>query len=167
MMRGNLRFFFLLFLPALVSLAGCAPRPFPQELLNKIDRTITFPELLKDPEKYKDAWVMFAGMIIVSRNTKDGTSIEVLQKPMNSDNSPLQTDETGGRFIVQSDAFLDTAVYHRGRLITVIAQVAGKKELQLDEIQYQYPLLVLKDLHLWTPSPGPRFFFGLGVSHRM
>jgi len=167
MMNWKLRFFLALLLPALFSPAGCAPRPFPQELLDKINRTITFPELLKDPEKYKDAWVIFAGMIIVSRNTAEGTFIEVLQKPMDSDNRPLQTDATGGRFIVRSNAFLDTAVYRKGRLITVIAQVAGKKEQQLDEIQYRYPLLAVRDLYLWSPSPGPRFFFGLGVSHRM
>lgn len=165
MLKWTCRLFFTLAL--LISLAGCAPHPFSQEMLDKVDRTISFPELLKDPERYKDAWVMFAGMIIVSRNTQEGSYIEVLQKPMDSDGRPLQTDATGGRFIVRSDTFLDAAVYHKGRLITVIAQVIGKKEQPLDEIQYQYPLLVAKTLHLWEPSPGPRFFFGLGVSHRM
>jgi len=166
MMRGKLFFFFALLLPALFSFVGCA-RPFPQELMDKVDKTVSFTELRKDPERYKGAWVMFAGIIVSSRNLQDGTYIEVLQKPMDSDGSPLQTDATGGRFLVRSDTYLDTAVYHRGRLITVIGLVAGKKEQQLDEIQYQYPLLVLKDQHLWEPSSGPRFFFGLGISGRM
>lgn len=166
MLRREPLFYCTLLFPLLFLLAGCA-RPFPQEMLDKVDRTISFPDLMRDPDKYRDAWVMFAGVIIASRNTQDGTYVEVLQKPMDSEGSPLQTDSTGGRFIVRSDRFLDTAVFHKGRLITVIAQVVGKKVQQLDEIQYQYPLLLLMDLHLWAPSSGPRFFFGLGVSGRM
>ena len=70
---------------------------------------------------------MLGGVIVASRNAKEGTFIEILQKPLDSDGRPLDTDATEGRFLVQSDEFLDSAVYHRGRLITVVAEVAGRK----------------------------------------
>jgi hypothetical protein len=38
--------------------------------------------------------------------------------------------------------------------------------MPLDETMYQYPLLAAKALHLWKPSSGPHFFFGVGVFHR-
>ena len=149
-----------------VILAGCAP-PFPKETLDKVNRNISFQELKKEPEKFKGALVMLGGMIVGSKNAKEGTLIEILQKPLDSSGSPLQTDLTEGRFLVQSDTFLDPAVYHEGRLITVVAEVIGRKELPLDDIMYVYPLLIVKDLHLWEPSPGPQFFFGIGVTHHL
>lgn len=151
---------------ALVMTIGCAP-PFPRETLDRVDRNVSFQELKKEPEKFKGTWVMLGGMIIASKNTKEGTLIEILQKPLDTGGRPLQTDSTEGRFLVQSDAFLDSAVYHDGRLITVVAEVIGMKELPLDDIMYPYPLLIVKDLHLWGPSQGPHFFFGIGVSHRL
>jgi outer membrane lipoprotein len=146
--------------------AGCAP-PFPKETLEKVNRNISFRELKKEPDKFKGTWVMLGGMIIASKNTKEGMLIEILQKPLDTDGRPLQTDSTEGRFLVRSDTYLDSAVYHEGRLVTVVAEVIGLKELPLDDIVYPYPLLVVKDLHLWGPSQGPRFFFGIGVSHRL
>jgi outer membrane lipoprotein len=110
---------------------------------------------------------MLGGMIVGSKNAKEGTLIEILQKPLDSSGSPLQTDSTEGRFLIQSDTFLDPAVYHAGRLITVVAEVIGRKELPLDDIMYVYPLLILKELHFWEPSQGPQFFFGIGVTHHL
>jgi outer membrane lipoprotein len=146
--------------------AGCAP-PFPKETLDKVNRNITFLELKKEAEIFKGTWVMLGGMIVGSKIAKEGTLIEILQKPLDSDGRPLQTDMTEGRFLIQSDTFLDPAIYHTGRLITVVAEVVGRKELQLDDIMYPYPLLSVKDLHLWGPSQGPHIFFGIGVSHHM
>jgi len=146
--------------------AGCAP-PFPKETMDKVNRNVSFQELKKDTENFKGTWVMLGGMIVGSRNAKDGTLIEILQKPLDSDGRPLQTDSTEGRFLVQSDTFLDPVVYHEGRLVTVVAEVIGRKELPLDDIIYAYPLLSVKDMHLWEPSQGPHFFFGVGVEHRL
>jgi len=146
--------------------AGCAP-PFPKETLDKVNRNVSFQELKKEPEKFKGTSVMLGGMIVGSKNAKEGTLIEILQRPLDTDGRPLQTDSTEGRFLIQSVTFLDPAVYHEGRLITVIAEVIGRKELPLDDIMYAYPLLIVRDLHLWEPSQGPRFFFGIGVSHQL
>jgi outer membrane lipoprotein len=146
--------------------AGCAP-PFPKETLDKVNRNVSFQELKKEPEMFKGTSVMLGGMIVGSKNAKEGTLIEILQKPLDTEGRPLQTDATEGRFLIQSDTFLDPAVYHEGRLITVVAEVIGRKELPLDDIMYAYPLLSAKDLHLWEPSQGPHFFFGIGVEHRL
>jgi outer membrane lipoprotein len=157
---------FTLFLCVLFMTSGCAP-VFPQATLDKVNRKVSFKELKQGPEQFKGTWVMLGGMIVASKNTGEGTLIEILQKPLDTDGRPLRTDSTEGRFLVQSNSYLDSAVYHQGRLITVIAEVVGRKELPLDEIMYPYPLLLMKDLHLWSPSTEPRFFFGVGVSHRL
>ena len=154
------------FLFALFMAAGCAPA-FPRETLDRLNRNISFAELKKDPERFKGAWVMLGGTIIATRNTREGTLMEILQQPLDTGGKPLGTDLTEGRFLVQTDVFLDSAVYHRGRMITVVAEVIGRKDLPLDEIIYPYPLLGVKELQLWGSSPGPRFIFGIGVSHEL
>ena len=156
----------LFLLTAGALLAGCGP-VFPKDALERVDRHVSFKELQADPEKFKGAWLMLAGVVISSKNTKEGAVIEVLQKPMDGDGRPLDTDMTEGRFLIQTDQFLDSTVYHGGRLITVIGEVVGQKTAPIDEIRYQYPLLNAKALHLWRPSTGPQFFFGVGVSGRM
>jgi len=154
---------FLAFIAALLPAAGCAP-PFPKDLLDKVNTTVSFPALREDPDKHKGALVMLGGMIVDSKNLKEGTIIEVLQKPLDNEARPLNTDATDGRFIVTSDKFLDAAVYHPGRLITIIGEVVGRKTQPLGELEYQYVLITAKELHLWVPSFGPHFSFGLGVS---
>ncbi len=150
----------------MTGICGCAPI-FPKEALDRVNRDIAFKELQKAPDHFLGIWVMVAGVIISTKTSKEGSFIEVLQKPMDRDGRPLDTDTTEGRCIVQTTEFLDEAVYLPGRLITIIGEVAGKKLLPIDEIMYHYPLLTAKALHLWRPSSGPRFFFGIGVSGRI
>ncbi len=147
---------------ALALAGGCAP-PFSREALDRIDRTVTFRELRKDPERFRGTWVMLAGVIVGTKNSTEGSFIEVLQKPASSRGEPLDTDESDGRFIIASTGFLDAAVYHGGRLITVVGEVSGSKVQQLGDMQYRYPVVNAKELHLWEPGAGPHFVFGVGV----
>ncbi len=142
-------------------IAGCAP-PFTRAALDRVDRTVTFKELQSDPEGRRGAWVMLAGQIIGTRNTPKGTFIEVLQRPMNRRGRPLDTDDTEGRFIIEATEFLDAAVYHAGRLISVIGEAAGEEVRPLGEIPYHFPLVSARELCLWEPSSGPQFVFGIG-----
>jgi outer membrane lipoprotein len=166
-MISGLRFLLVSFLIAgVLSLYGCAP-PFPREAMDRVDRRVSFRELLAAPDAHKGTWVMLAGVIISAKNSKEGTLIEILQKPEDSDGRPLDTDTSEGRFLVTTDQYLDSAVYHEGRLIGVIGEVAGQKTMPLDEIMYNYPLLNARAMHLWRPQSGPHFFFGIGISGRM
>jgi outer membrane lipoprotein len=147
---------------ALLWLGACAP-PFSRSALDQVDRAITFNELRSDPDRYKGKWVMLAGVIVGTKNTQEGTFIEVLQRPMGRRGQPLDTDATEGRFIISTAQFLDAAVYDTGRLITVIGEVAGLNVKPLGEIEYRYPVVGAKELRLWEPNAGPRFSFGVGV----
>ncbi len=150
--------------------AGCA-RPFPSQITDRVDRKISFSDLRKDPGSYKGKWVMLAGVIVGSRTERDGsTYLEVVQKPADSEGRPLQTDESGGRFIAVSRKFLDPAVYQGGREITVVGDVIGDSVRPLEGMAYRYPLLAVEALHLWEPSYGPRsnvsVGVGVGIFHR-
>jgi outer membrane lipoprotein len=141
---------------------GCAP-PFTKALLDKADKNLLFSELNKAPEKYIGKIMMLGGTIVDTKNLKDRSQIEVLQKPLDGEGRPAQTDETGGRFLIVTSQFVDGAVYHRGRSVTIIGEVAGSKVQPLGESMYRYPVLTAKELHLWPPSSGPHFSIGIGV----
>ncbi len=65
----------------IVSTAGCT-RTFPSQVTDRVDKSITFSDLMRDPGSYKGKWVMLAGDIVAARPEKDGsTYIEVLQRP--------------------------------------------------------------------------------------
>jgi outer membrane lipoprotein len=147
---------------ALSLTSACAP-PFPQQMLARVDRNLSFKELQKNPDNYKGAWVMLGGMIMAVRNTKEGTMIELLQKPLDSSGRPLKTDTTEGRLLIVTDEFIDAAVYRAGRELSVIGEVSGQKVQPLGEIEYHYPLVLVKSLHLWEPSFGSRVSFGVGI----
>ncbi len=154
----------VLLLAAIIVLStGCA-RPFPSSVMDQVDKRISFTDLNKDPEIYKGKWVLLAGIIVRSRIEKDGsTTIEIAQKPADSDGRPLQTDETGGRFIAVSKQFLDPVVYQGGREISIVGEVMGDMYRQLGDMEYRYPLLEVEALHLWEPSYGPAYSVGIGV----
>ena len=146
----------------MVLMGGCAP-PFPRDLLDQVDQKVYFVDLQKEPERYRGRLIMVGGMIVETKNLQEGTQFEVLQKPLESNGRPRETDESGGRFLVLSPKFHDAAVYLRGRPITFIAEVAGQQMRPLGEISYRYPVLQAREMHLWSPHAGPRFSIGIGV----
>jgi outer membrane lipoprotein len=147
---------------ALLLTSSCAP-PFPQQMLDRVDRNLSFKELHKNADRYTGTWVMLGGMIVAAKNSKEGTVLELLQKPLDSSGRPLRTDATEGRLLVVATEFLDAAVYHAGRELTVIGEVSGVKVQPLGEIEYRYPLVSAQSLHLWEPSAGSSVSFGIGI----
>lgn len=146
----------------LFACAGCAPT-FSSAALDRVDRSIPFRELQGNPGRYVGKWVLLGGVIIETRNTKEGTFIEVLQTPISRRGRPEETEETAGRFIIASPQFLDGAVFRSGKRISVVGEVSGKEVRPLGQIHYQYPVVTAKELQLWEPRSGPSVSFGFGV----
>ena len=134
----------------LISLAAtsCSPA-ISKQLREQVDKTIRFEEVAKNPEKYQGKIVLWGGSIVEAENQKSGTHIQVLQKPIDIESRPKETDRTEGRFLALYDGYLDVAVYAEGREVTVVGEIKGKKVLPLGEIEYAYPLISVKEIHIW------------------
>jgi outer membrane lipoprotein len=152
---------FFIFL-SILAVTGCA-HLVSQEIRDTVDSDLSVEELFKNPDAFKGEIVILGGIIIDSRNTKEGTYIEVLQKPLNYRGIPRDTDISHGRFIVLSPGFVDTAVFSRGRAVTSAGEVIGKKVLPLDEIEYPYVLIKSRELHLTEQSYGMPVNVGIGI----
>lgn len=65
---------------------------------------------------------------------------------------PKDVDDSDGRFLALYDGYLDTAIYTRGREVAVAGDIRGKKVLPLGQIDYTYPFIFIKEIHLFTRS---------------
>lgn len=148
----------------LALLFACAP-VISKQSLREADESLTFQELIKDPERSKGKLMLLGGEIISNTVKEDETWMEVLQQPLDWQLKPKDTDLSHGRFLVHLAEFRDPAVYAPGRKITVLGKVQGKKILPLQEIMYSYPVLTAREIHLWKPETwgGPFFHFGIEV----
>ncbi len=143
-------------------LASCA-HVISEEVRTRADSGIVMQELFTNPEAFRGKTVILGGTVIQSRNTPDGTYVEVLQKPLDSRGRPEDTDFSYGRFIVLSSGYLDSAVFAKGRELTVAGEIIGKKVIPLDDILYTYPLLKSIEIHLSEQAHGLPFNVGIGV----
>ena len=137
---------------SLMIFSACAPI-IPQELKRSIREKITIHEVVKNPDAYKGKMVLWGGEVLRTVNKKEGTMIEILQLPLDRSDRPKDVDASEGRFLVLHPDYLDGAIYRQGREITVVGEVQGVKILPLGEIEYIYPFLKAKKIHLWELRP--------------
>ncbi len=152
-------FFGLMFMVyCFFSFNGCAP-VISKQLREQVAKELTFGVVAKDPEAYKGKTVLWIGVIISSVNLQEGTMIEVLQKPADTRGKPNDVDKSEGRFLALYPGYLDVAIYNGGRKVTVAGEIQGKRIQRLGEIEYTYPLISAKEIHLWPVEKEDRVYY--------
>ncbi|MGQ0812578.1 MAG: Slp family lipoprotein [Nitrospiraceae bacterium] len=136
---------------ALVS--GCASSSDVNDSSEGSPNFISFAQIKGAPDSYKGQTVTLGGEVLSAKRLKDGTRIEVLQLPLGSSKEP-STDltQSQGRFVAIQRNFLDPATLPPGTFVTVAGDVNGTVTLPLDETEYTYPIIEIKDLKVWSPS---------------
>jgi len=129
-------------------LSGCA-HVISSELRQQANAGLTFSAVHQNAEAYKGSIVIWGGEIIETLNHEQGTDIIVLQTPLTSDERPEAPSNSLGRFIARSSKFIDPAIYRRGRRVTVAGEIVGAEAKPLGKIEYNYPVLSIKEIHLW------------------
>ena len=130
---------------------GCySTSVLPPELQSQVDQTVSFAQLKESPEQYRGRVVVFGGEVLSAKRLKDGTRIEVLHLPLGDRQAPIP-DRTAseGRFVAIQREFLDPAKLPAGTRVTVAGEVTGSMTLPLDEAEYTYPVLEVKNLTVW------------------
>lgn len=155
----------LLIVATIIFLAGCAP-VISSQSLSLVDREISFAELRQTPDRYIGKHFLLAGQIAGVWNTNEGGELEIVQFATDEKGEITDMTKSGGRFIARKAEFLEPAVYRNGLLVTVVGEMKGKKNMLLDDATYTYPVLVVREIHLWKPEELPKpatFHFGIGV----
>ncbi len=141
---------------------GCA-HIVSKDVRGQVDESLSKSMLFEDPDAYKGSIVILGGNIVSSVNTQEGTVIEVVEKSLDYRGRPKDIDRSLGRFLVWHKEYLDTAIFTRGRNITVAGEVVGKKVRKLGDIDYSYVFLKNRELHLLQPGARMPIHFGIGV----
>jgi outer membrane lipoprotein len=136
-----------------------------------VDRTVSFRDLLASPESYKGRVLVIGGEVLNAKRLRDGTQIELLQLPLEEEKPSLDRQQSQGRFLALQQEFLDPATMVEGTRVTIVGEVSGAKTDRLDDVEYRYPTLIVKHLHVWpVQSYGQRprgssigIFGGMGV----
>ena len=105
--------------PFVILLAACASN-IPLEIREDITgENITVNAARSDINRYTGRKVRWGGTIAAVENKASDTWIEVVDRRLGAYGRPLFTDQSGGRFLVHIDGFLDPAIYRVNRPITV------------------------------------------------
>jgi outer membrane lipoprotein len=123
--------------------------------------------ILKNPTGYTGSVVIWGGSIIQTLNTKEGTEVLVLETPLGYEEEPEGTRYSRGRFIAKTQQYLDPEIYKEGRKVTVAGEIVGKEVKPLGSTEYNYPVVMIKEIHLWRryrvyAYPYPYYWYGPG-----
>jgi outer membrane lipoprotein len=154
--------------------AGCTsgPEVVPEVFKASIDPTITFPKMIEEPTFHQGRMVLLGGEVLTAKRLKKGTRLEILQLPLDGSEEPVfdRAASQGRFFAFESSSFLDPATLPPNTRVTLVGEITGATRAKLDEMQYRYPTVTIKHLHVWPEleldqpgDSGPRYsIFGGG-----
>lgn len=112
--------------------------------------TIPFAQLKNAPDSYRGQTVVLGGEVLTAKRLKEATRIEVLQLPLSGSQAPVaDLTQSQGRFLAMQREFLDPATIPQGTRVTVTGEVTGSQTMPLDETEYTYPVIEVRDLRVW------------------
>jgi outer membrane lipoprotein len=135
---------------------GCTYAISP-ELAGRADKKTSFETLQNDPASFKGKLFILGGVIARTTPLKQGTLIEVVQKPLDWWGQPRRTNTSGGVFLVIYPAYLDPLVYVEGREVTVAAEIEGTRSKTLGDREYDALVVTSKELKLWPRERPPQY----------
>ena len=155
--------------------SGCmsGPQVVPEVFKANIDSTVTFPKVLEEPTLYQRTMVLLGGEVLTAKRLKEGTRLEILQLPLDGSEEPvLDRTVSQGRVFALESSFLDPATLPPNTRVTLVGEITGVTRANLDELEYRYPTVTIKHLHVWPElvleqpgDSGPRYgIFGGGSS---
>ncbi|MBH0190779.1 MAG: Slp family lipoprotein [Nitrospira sp.] len=139
-------------LSVLLIASGCAT----EDNLESSGPRVTYAQVKAAPETYTGQTVTFGGKVLSAKRLKEETRLEILQLPLVSSLKPaLDLSTSQGRFVATKKEFLDPATLPAGTFVTITGAVAGAIILPLDETDYTYPVVEIKNLRVWQKEEEP------------
>jgi outer membrane lipoprotein len=143
-------------LVVLSSLLSCAP-VIRKDFMDAAIRDIPFSEITTNPELYKDKLFVLGGIIINTRVTLEGSTVEALYSPVDSRGFLKGIGKIHIRFFAlfpKESGILDPMIFKPEREITLAGEFLGTRKGKIDDMDYVYPLFRIRELYLWEESSG-------------
>jgi len=122
------------------------------QVRQQADRTLAFGQFYAMPEAYVGRTLILGGYIVRIWNVPGETFLDVLQRPLDTEDQPILTQQSEGRFLVRFDQYLDPLTYTAGRMVTVAGRVLGTYTDTVGERDIVYPLLGGVEIYLWPQA---------------
>jgi len=133
-------------------LFGCVSGPiFPLEVLKKVDRTVRFEQVEKDPAKYKDRIVEFGGQIVGSMVEVEEVHLLVRELPIQVKPvyGPADHGEKRGLFIIRYKGTIGEQDLQHGNMVIVIGAVMGAVVSNVTSASISRPTVNAECFHVW------------------
>lgn len=142
---------------SLLLLSGCAATYYhnwaPQEILAKVDSTLTFEQIKASPDSHTGSTLVLGGEVLEAKRMPDHTRLVILQLPLEENIEPIiDRMQSQGRFLAIEHDFLDPAIVPQGTRLTIIGQISGTHTEPLDEMEYTYPTVTIEHLKVWPKT---------------
>jgi outer membrane lipoprotein len=155
--RLYMRHLLLVIISSVLFSAGCTTI-ISEQSRKLIDTNDSFKIIKQSPDVYIGKHVMLGGRIANVKNSADGAQLEIVQFDLSPSGYPEDTFISYGRFLAQNGSFMDPLVFRKGMLITLVGEIKGKKTLRLEDIDYTYPVLTMREWYLWR-EPDLRYVY--------
>jgi outer membrane lipoprotein len=135
-----------------VFLWGCA-YPISRAWRKEVNPAVTFSKAAEKPEVYWGEIVIWGG-VVDSLHLRSGMmEMTIIQNPLDSRGRP-DTRFTEGRFIAQTEDFINPERFPRGTRITLAAEIVGKREVLSGPMEIPFPVVKILQLHRWEEKLG-------------
>lgn len=141
-----------LILLGVLALSGCASLP---DDLSVPDSQALLPFTEAGTAQIAQQTVLWGGEIAAVSNLTAGSRVEVVQFRLDSRGRPVKSDESGGRFRIETERFVDPAIYAPGRLVTARGTFSARQSDKVGEHPYTFPVLDTDRIHLWPEIKDP------------
>ena len=136
----------------------CAPAAiFPPEVLEKVDRTVTFEQVVNHPDEYQGRVVELGGQILGSSVKGDEVQVLVRVLPIQTKPvyGPVDRDGERGMFIIRYTGKVGEQDLQRGNMVVVIGPVLGGVVTSLTGVPVSRPTVSAECFHIWRTQGEP------------
>jgi outer membrane lipoprotein len=148
-----MRFILVVYLLTGLMITGCTTI-ISEQSRRTVNTDAAFKSLRETPENYIGKNIMLGGRIVNVKNSSEGAQIEIVQFDLSSRSYPEDRFISYGRFLATDSSYMDPMIFKSGMLLTLVGEIKGKKTMRLDEMDYVYPVVSIREWYLW-PGSGP------------
>ena len=159
-------------LMCLVICVGCASKPA-SSISQAVVEDVSLKQVRSAGDAYLGTNVRWGGVVTEVENKADKTWVFLVGRALRDDEQPVSDSPSEGRFIASFDGFIDPLVYKAGRPLTVVGSIDGSTARPIGEYDYQFPIVTVRDSHLWAEpiktrvhyAPPPYWYYDMRYYH--
>jgi outer membrane lipoprotein len=110
-------------------------------------------------DTYVGSTVRWGGIVTEVENKADKTWVFLVDRALRNNEKPITDSSSDGRFIASFNGFIDPLVYKVGRPLTVVGSIEGSTVRAIGEYDYQFPIVTVRDSHLWAEPAKTRVYY--------